>query len=46
MSEHQTGGCLCGAIRYQVQSVPLRTLACHCTFCQEMTGNGLPERLW
>ena len=33
MSEPITGGCLCGAIRYEV-SVPVEKLiACHCTDC-------------
>lgn len=33
------GGCLCGAVRFHVNQAPLRTLACHCTFCQRMTGS-------
>lgn len=33
------GGCLCGAVRFQATSPPLRTLACHCTFCQKVTGS-------
>jgi len=32
------GGCLCAAVRFRVNQPPLRTLACHCTFCQRMTG--------
>ncbi len=36
---HQEGGCLCGAVRFKVQTAPLRTLVCHCTFCQKMTGS-------
>lgn len=38
MDSQQEGGCLCGAVRFRVQTAPLRTLACHCTFCQKMTG--------
>ncbi|MBI5275702.1 MAG: GFA family protein [Burkholderiales bacterium] len=34
---HQ-GGCLCGAVRYRTAGPALRTLACHCRFCQQMTG--------
>lgn len=38
MSLALEGGCLCGAVRFQVKQAPLRTLVCHCTFCQRMTG--------
>lgn len=35
-----TGGCLCGAVRFEV-SAPLRgALYCHCTRCQHRTGTG------
>ncbi len=35
------GGCLCGAVRYQVRG-PLRpVIACHCTQCRRMTGHFL-----
>jgi hypothetical protein len=33
------GGCLCGAVKFCVKQAPLRTLVCHCTFCQRMTGS-------
>ena len=32
------GGCLCGKLRYQVQSPPVRVTMCHCRFCQRATG--------
>jgi len=35
---HQTGGCLCGAIRYEVTAPPARVTFCHCRFCQRITG--------
>ncbi len=38
MSATFEGGCLCGNIRFRTTGAPLRTLACHCTFCQRMTG--------
>lgn len=33
------GGCLCGKVRFTVSQAPLRTFACHCTFCQRVTGS-------
>jgi len=33
------GGCLCGAIRYKTRGRPVRTMVCHCTFCQRFTGS-------
>lgn len=39
MSEHHSGGCLCGALRYRTHGVPVRTAVCHCTFCQRRTGS-------
>ena len=35
----QTGGCLCGAIGYQVSAEPARVTICHCRFCQRATGS-------
>lgn len=33
------GGCLCGSIRYQTLSAPIRVTICHCKFCQRTTGS-------
>ncbi|HUS98000.1 MAG TPA: GFA family protein [Hyphomicrobiaceae bacterium] len=33
------GGCLCGGLRYKVQSPPSRVTICHCRFCQRATGS-------
>ncbi|MDN3566010.1 GFA family protein [Paeniroseomonas aquatica] len=35
----QTGGCLCGAVRYEITGPPLVTYTCHCTVCQRLTGS-------
>lgn len=32
------GGCLCGALRFEVKKQPARTTMCHCRFCQRATG--------
>jgi len=32
------GGCLCGAIRYEVKSDPVRVANCHCDDCRRATG--------
>jgi hypothetical protein len=39
MTEVHHGGCLCGNVRYRTSGPPLRTLVCHCSFCQKMTGS-------
>jgi hypothetical protein len=33
------GGCLCGAIRYEISRVPAATAVCHCRDCQRTTGS-------
>ena len=33
-----TGGCLCGAVRFEVTEPPLSANYCHCTRCQRRTG--------
>ena len=40
MAEHLTleGGCLCGAVRFQITAKPLETHYCHCTMCQKESG--------
>lgn len=35
---HVTGGCHCGAIRFEAEVDPHRVVACHCTDCQMMGG--------
>ena len=33
-----TGGCLCGAARYQISAPPMDVAYCHCRMCQRFTG--------
>ena len=33
-----TGGCLCGAVRFEVDEPPTAATYCHCTRCQRRTG--------
>jgi hypothetical protein len=34
-----TGGCPCGAVRYQIASFPLLLYSCNCTDCQKASGS-------
>ena len=34
-----TGGCSCGAIRYEITSFPLLAYTCNCTNCQTASGS-------
>jgi hypothetical protein len=34
-----TGGCLCGAVRFEVSQPPPEAGYCHCTRCQRRTGS-------
>ena len=33
-----TGGCLCGAVRYEVRGTPRVLCLCHCTMCRRSVG--------
>jgi hypothetical protein len=35
----QTGGCQCGAIRYEIAEAPQQVYTCHCTDCQRLTSS-------
>lgn len=35
-----TGGCLCGAVRYECSTEPMMTGNCHCKGCQKASGGG------
>src|SRR5204863_2805666 len=34
-----TGGCQCGALRYDITAAPSMTYTCHCTDCQQLTSS-------
>jgi hypothetical protein len=34
-----SGGCACGAVRYECSAAPLMTLNCHCRDCQRASGS-------
>jgi hypothetical protein len=33
------GGCLCGAVRYEVRGEPYQSGLCHCKTCRKLTGS-------
>ncbi len=35
-----TGGCLCGAVRYEIDGETIFQGHCHCVDCQKVTGTG------
>lgn len=35
----RSGGCLCGAVRYEVRGEPDVAGLCHCTTCRKLTGS-------
>ncbi|MEL7190318.1 MAG: GFA family protein [Pseudomonadota bacterium] len=35
-----TGGCQCGAVRYEIAADSLKAYACHCTECQKQSASG------
>ena len=39
MTFPQTGGCQCGASRYEISGPPAAVYACHCTECQKQSGS-------
>ena len=41
-----TGGCLCGAIRYEVNSEPQRIANCHCDDCRKATGSAVATNIF
>jgi hypothetical protein len=39
MNFPQTGGCQCGAIRYEITEAPQLIYTCHCLDCQRLTSS-------
>jgi hypothetical protein len=40
-----TGGCSCGAIRYEITSFPLLLYTCNCTDCQKASGSAFAQNM-
>jgi len=40
MNENYTGGCACGAIRYEIRGEPIAMNDCQCRQCQHRSGTG------
>jgi hypothetical protein len=38
MTATRSGGCLCGAVRYESEGEPVFSLQCHCRDCQRSSG--------
>ena len=35
----RSGGCLCGAVRYEASAPPVSVVVCHCRDCQKQAGS-------
>ena len=35
----QSGGCQCGAVRYELRAPPFGIWACHCSLCRKQSGS-------
>lgn len=40
MSDAYTGGCACGAVRYEISGEPIFSNHCQCRDCQRVSGTG------
>lgn len=40
MSDAYTGGCACGAVRYEIAGEPMAMVDCQCRDCQRISGTG------
>lgn len=41
-----SGGCMCGAVRYQVSGDIVRMVNCHCDDCRKITGSAFATNLF
>ncbi len=41
----QSGGCQCGAVRYQLNGAPIVFYICHCTSCQRQSSSAFGQSL-
>lgn len=39
MTSKVTGGCLCGAVRFEIHGQPRPPIACHCSQCRKTSGH-------
>jgi hypothetical protein len=39
MAQKMSGGCACGAVRYEADGDPVLMLNCHCRHCQQASGS-------
>ena len=46
MAEIITGGCLCGAVRYELTASPVFSEHCYCRDCQRVTGAAMGSLLF
>lgn len=46
MPNNFTGGCICGAIRYECTAEPVFTFCCHCRDCQRSSGGAYSPVLY
>src|SRR5712691_6672924 len=46
MGTRFTGGCMCGAVRYECSAAPTFAANCHCRDCQRETGSAYSAMLF
>ncbi|TDY43240.1 hypothetical protein BX592_11835 [Paraburkholderia rhizosphaerae] len=44
--QHREGGCLCGAVRYELKGELQGAALCHCTHCQKQSGSAFSFNLF
>jgi len=41
-----TGGCQCGAVRYEIAAPPVRVYVCHCLECRKQSASAFGVSVW